>query len=168
VVGREHCEERPCAAGDVLLVRSGTMHAIGPGTLVYEIEQPSDVTFRMSDWGRPATAARPLHVRESLRAIRPDRHADPVGHDWRLDGEALTVPEFRLELVDAGPAAAPSRSPGGETLQIVTAVRGRVEVRGDGWREVLEPFDTIVVPAAVPAYRISGSADGMACIGSVP
>ncbi len=115
VVDREHCDERPCLPGDALMLRAGTMHAIGPGTFVYEIEQPTDRTFRMSDWGRPATAERPLHVAESLRAIRPERHALPAGRDWRLDGGALTVPEFRLEIAegrgDRGGARARPRAP---------------------------------------------------------
>jgi mannose-6-phosphate isomerase len=166
LVGREHCAEQPCAPGDVLLLEAGTMHAIGPGTFVYEIEQPSDLTFRMSDWGRPATAERPLHVAESLRAIRPAAHAVPVGHDWRLDGGALEVREFRLEVV-ATPAAV-RRAPAGRSLEIVTAIRGRVELVGDGWRETLEPYATVVVPAAVAAYRVEGPQDGLACIGSVP
>jgi mannose-6-phosphate isomerase len=166
VVGREHCAERPCAPGDMLLLEAGTMHAIGPGTFVYEIEQPSDVTFRMSDWGRPATAERPLHVAESLRAIRPAAHAVPVGRDWRLDGGALEVREFRLEVVTT--AAAATRAPAGQSLEVVTAIRGRAELVGDGWREVLEPWETVVVPAAVAAYRVQGPEDGLACIGSVP
>ncbi|OGO58211.1 MAG: hypothetical protein A2V85_14715 [Chloroflexi bacterium RBG_16_72_14] len=166
VVGRDHCAERACAPGDALLLEAGTMHAIGPGAFVYEIEQPSDLTFRMSDWGRPATAERPLHVTESLRAIRPAAHAVPVGRDWRLDGGALAVREFRLEVV-ATTSAAP-RAPAGRSLEIVTAIRGRVELIGDGWRETLEPYGTVVVPAAVAAYRVEGSPDGLACIGSVP
>lgn len=171
VVGREHCEERACVPGEALVIRAGTMHAIGPGTLVYEIEQPSDRTFRMSDWGRPATAERPLHLEESLRAIRPERHALPAGRDWRLDGGALAVPEFRLEVVDVGelsPASALARTPAGATLEIVTAIRGRVDLAGDGWHETLEPYQTLVVPAAIPDYRIEGSAGSLACVASVP
>jgi mannose-6-phosphate isomerase len=170
LVGREHCHELPCLPGDALMLRAGTMHAIGPGTFVYEIEQPSDRTFRMSDWGRPATEERPLHVEESLRAIRPERHALPVGHDWRLDGGALTVPEFRLEIAEIMATSAPglARTPAGETLEIVTAIRGPLDLSGDGWHETLEPYETLVVPAAVAGYRIAGSAGSLACIGSVP
>jgi mannose-6-phosphate isomerase len=165
-VGREHCELRPATAGETLLLEPGTMHAIGPGTFVYEIEQPSDLTFRMSDWGRPATPERPLHVANSLRAIRPDAHAVPVGRDWRLDGGALTVREFRLE-VEALPLAA-ARCPGGGSLEVVTALEGPVELSGDGWQEALEPFQTVVIPASIAEYRILGPGAGRVAIGSVP
>ena len=102
--------------GDTLLVEVGTLHAIGAGTFVYEIEQPSDLTFRISDWGRPAVPGRSLHPAESLRALRTDAHAVPVGRGWHLDGGALAVCEFRLEILDlpapvsAAPVAAASRS----------------------------------------------------------
>ena len=165
-LGRAHCEERPCRPGDALLLEAGTMHAIGPGTFVYEIEQPSDITFRMSDWGRPATAARPLHVAESLRALRPDAHAVPVGRDWTLDGGALTAPKFRLEVVAVPPAM--TRRPAGESLEIVTAIEGTAEVTGDGWREALAPYDTVVIPASVTEYRIEAPSASRVCIGSVP
>lgn len=165
-VGRAHCDTRPCVPGDVLLLEAGTMHAIGAGAFVYEIEQPSDLTFRMSDWGRPATAERPLHVAAALRAIRPEARAVPVGRDWRLDGGALSVREFRLEIAAVPTAAA--RRPAGESLEVVTAIRGRAELGGHGWHEVLEPYETLVVPASVAEYRIEGPAGGLVCVGTVP
>ncbi len=166
VVGHSHCQTAAARPGETLLLEAGTMHAIGAGTLVYEIEQPSDLTFRMSDWGRPATAERPLHIAESLRALRPDAHAVPVGRDWRLDGGALTVREFRLEVADL--AAPVARHPAGETLEIVTAIRGKAELSGDGWLERLEPFETLVIPASVPEYRLAGASGALACVGSIP
>ena len=165
-VGREHCDERPATPGDVLLLEPGTLHAIGAGAFVYEIEQPSDLTFRVSDWGRPATPGRGLHIEDSLRAIRPDAHARPVGRDWRLDGGALTVPQFRLEI--AAVAEGLTRAPAGDSPEVVTVIRGRAIVSGDGWREPLDTYGTLVVPASVPGYRVEGSDDGLACIGMLP
>lgn len=165
-VGRDHCDERPATPGEVLLLETGTLHAIGAGAFVYEIEQPSDLTFRVSDWGRPATPGRDLHIEESLRAIRTDAHARPVGRDWRLDGGALTVPQFRLEI--AAVADGLVRTPGGESPEVVTMIRGRAVVSGDGWREPLDTYGTLVVPASVPGYRVVGSDDGLACIGTLP
>jgi mannose-6-phosphate isomerase len=159
-----HCQQRPAVAGDTLLIRAGTLHAIGAGAFVYEIEQPSDLTFRISDWGRPA--GRTLHVAEALRALRPALRAEPVGSGFRLDGGALEVPEFRLELPDL--ATPVDRRPGGRSCEVVTAIRGTLRVTGDGWSETLAPYETLVVPAAVDAYEIAGPADGIACIGSLP
>ena len=103
-----HCHRQPAVPGETLLIRAGTLHAIGAGAFVYEIEQPSDLTFRISDWGRPT--GRTLHVAEALRAIRPAFHAEAAGSGFRLDGGSLEVPEFRLELPDLATPVA--RHPG--------------------------------------------------------
>jgi hypothetical protein len=59
------------AAGDSILVRSGQVHAIDAGNLILEIQQNSDTTYRLYDWGRVGLDGRPrtLHVDESLRSI---------------------------------------------------------------------------------------------------
>ncbi|HSP20430.1 MAG TPA: type I phosphomannose isomerase catalytic subunit [Myxococcaceae bacterium] len=160
----EHCLRRPAVAGESMLVHAGTLHAIGAGAFVYEIEQPSDLTFRISDWGRPT--GRILHVAEALRALRPELHAEPCGEGFRLADGALEVEAFRLELPDlARPAR---RAPGGRSLEVVTAIRGTLGLAGDGWTAELAPYETLVVPACEGEYSIEGSAGAIACVGSLP
>jgi mannose-6-phosphate isomerase len=165
-LAREDCEERPAVAGETLLLAAGTLHAIGTGAFIYEIEQPSDITFRISDWGRPPVPGRALHSAESLRAVRPEAHAVPAGHDWALDGGALTVREFRLEIEHVNGGI--TRRPAGASLEVLTAIRGLIDVVGDGWALSLMPWETVVLPASIEAYELSGSADALACVGSVP
>lgn len=161
----EHCHRSPAVAGQTLMLHTGTLHAIGAGTFVFEIEQPSDLTFRISDWGRPA--GRQLHRVEALRAVDPARHAVPAGHGFRLEGGALEVPEFRLELPDVT-AGAVRRDPGGRSLEIVTTLRGELRLAGDGWSEILAPYETLVVPASAAAYTIAGGAGAIVAVGLVP
>jgi mannose-6-phosphate isomerase len=52
--------------GDVLLVRAGTVHAIGPGLAIFEVQQNSDTTWRIHDWGR----GRPVHLAQARQAAR--------------------------------------------------------------------------------------------------
>jgi mannose-6-phosphate isomerase len=61
----------PVAAGDSILVHSGQVHAIDAGNLILEIQQNSDTTYRVYDWGRVGLDGRPraLHLEESLRSI---------------------------------------------------------------------------------------------------
>ena len=66
-----------------------------------------------------------------------------------------------------GPARVP-RAPAGRTLEIVTAVRGDAHLAGEGWREILAPYETLVIPAATDEYVIGGPAGGLVCVGSVP
>jgi mannose-6-phosphate isomerase len=66
-------------AGDCIFLPAGTVHAIGAGLLLFEIQQTSDITFRLYDWDRvdaKTGQARPLHVEDSLRCI--DYQQGPV------------------------------------------------------------------------------------------
>jgi mannose-6-phosphate isomerase len=160
----QHCRRTPALPGDTWLLRPGTLHAIGAGTFVYEIEQPSDLTFRISDWGRPT--GRALHVTEALRALQPTWHAELSGSRFQLDGGSLETPQLRFELPDLSGIV--TRRPAGHTCEVVTAGRGTLVVEGDGWHEVLGPLDTVVVPAAVDRYTLRGSEGALACVGSIP
>jgi mannose-6-phosphate isomerase len=58
----DHVQYVNVKPGDTVFVPAGTLHALGPGLLVYEVQQTSDWTYRVYDWGRPATEKRPLHI----------------------------------------------------------------------------------------------------------
>ena len=64
--------------GDCLFLRAGTIHAVGGGVVMAEIQQNSDVTFRLYDWNRPGPDGKPrqLHIEQSLESI--DWSAGPV------------------------------------------------------------------------------------------
>jgi mannose-6-phosphate isomerase len=161
---RAGCAEIEAVPGETLLVRAGTIHAIGAGTTIYEIEQPSDLTFRISDWGRAPTAARPLHTAEALRAVIPDARVEPAGSGWALEEGRLDAGVFGLEIVDARV----SRTPARETLEVVTAVGGTVGLRGPDWEETLGELETVVVPAAVEGYELEPGPGSRAFVGTIP
>jgi mannose-6-phosphate isomerase len=149
------------AAGDTLLIPAGTVHAPGPGLLLYEAQQMSDITYRLWDWNRPQTAGRPLHVEQALTVVNlesapPLRRAAPLG-----DGCApLTgCPYFTLTLLQA--RRQPLRlAPHGETFHAVTVTRGTARLQGDGWELPLGQYETAVVPAACPEYELAPAAGG--------
>jgi mannose-6-phosphate isomerase len=78
----ENClHSYPAHAGDCIFIPAGTVHAIGEGILLAEVQQSSDLTFRLHDWGRLGTDGqpRPLHIEESLACIDFDRGpVDPM------------------------------------------------------------------------------------------
>ena len=55
-------EQVPVSVGDMLFVDAGTVHAIGPGVVLLETQQTSDVTYRLYDYGRP----RELHLEKGM------------------------------------------------------------------------------------------------------
>src|SRR5207245_1454763 len=68
----------PAKAGDGIFIPAGTVHAIGAGVVLAEVQQMSDATFRVHDWGRLGADGRPraLHIREALEST--DFDAGPV------------------------------------------------------------------------------------------
>jgi len=148
--------------GDAITLPAGTLHAVGPGVLLYEIQQPSDITYRVDDWGRPATPERPLHVAQALASVgiggRP-------GVCRRVPaGRVLTGTHFSLDLAD-GPT---TLRPAGRTLHILTALDAPADLAGPSWEDRLAPLETLVVPAAIAAYEARPSAGGRLLVAALP
>src|SRR5208282_1740618 len=61
-------------AGDMIYVAGGTVHTLGPGSVIVETQQQSDTTYRLYDYGRP----RELHLKEGLAAVREKVHSGKV------------------------------------------------------------------------------------------
>jgi mannose-6-phosphate isomerase len=113
--------------GDSLLVRSGEVHAIDAGNLILEIQQNSDTTYRVYDWGRVGLDGKPrqLHVRESLESIR---WSGPLPEAVRAADASQTLadcPPFRLrrEFLRDGESWAVGA---GDQPRIVSVVLGKV------------------------------------------
>lgn len=157
----------PVAAGDTVYIPAGTIHALGPGLLLYEVQQTSDITYRVYDWGRPASAGRPLHVEQTLAVADPalggevqPRPAARSGEPQRL----VACPYFALEQIVG--AATPDT--GGASFHAITAVDGDVAVAGDGWRHELARFASVVVPADCGRYAVEPAPGARALIARVP
>jgi mannose-6-phosphate isomerase len=156
-------------AGDTVFMRAGTLHALGPGLLLYEIQQTSDITYRVFDWNRPASAGRALHIEQSLAVteVQAVGRAQPL--PTLVDGEGVTLTAceyFKLELLSATtkPIALETC---GESFHALTVTDGQVDVEGDGWRETLSKFETLMVPAACGAYTVTPLAAGRVLKASV-
>ena len=94
----------PAKPGDFFYIPANTVHAIGAGITVIEVQQNSDITYRLYDYGRP----RELHVEEGMSVAYGAPY--PAGLHRRLApaGAATLVegPYFRLDRLDGGPEAA--------------------------------------------------------------
>lgn len=88
---------KPVAAGDFIYVPAGTVHAIGAGISLVEVQTNVDLTFRLYDYGRP----RPLHVNEALQAGRLAPYAGEILHTGEGGNVILTPAHetaFQVEL----------------------------------------------------------------------
>jgi mannose-6-phosphate isomerase len=92
----------PVSVGDMLFVDAGTVHAIGPGVVLLETQQTSDITYRLYDYGRP----RELHLEQGLKVIKTKTDAGKVaprvmdGFTRLIEQRYFTVDRFDLESMD--------------------------------------------------------------------
>jgi mannose-6-phosphate isomerase len=124
----DQCVHRfPVVAGDSILVRSGQVHAIDAGNLILEIQQNSDTTYRVYDWGRVGLdgVPRQLHVPQSLRSIDwTDFEPAPV-HAAATSEVIADCAEFRIRRVVLG-AKEQIHLRSGEQPRLISMVSGRV------------------------------------------
>jgi mannose-6-phosphate isomerase len=124
----ESCVHRfPVKPGDSILVESGRMHAIDAGNLILEIQQNSDTTYRVYDWGRVGLDGSPrdLHIEESLQSIDfEDFEPAPLS---ATPGEQTLADcaEFRIRKYDLAPGQT-LRLPGEQSARLLHAVEGRL------------------------------------------
>jgi mannose-6-phosphate isomerase len=129
--------------GDFIYIPSGRLHAIGAGLLIYEIQQNSDTTYRVYDWGRKGLDGNPreLHVEESLRSIDFEDEAPKFGDakgDRLVDCEHFVVERWTIQGMGVRSVAHPAEA------VILSVVAGVVECGGETFRE----GDFFLVPAS--------------------
>ena len=113
----------PVRAGDLFYLPAGTVHAIGPGLALVEVQQNSDTTFRLYDYGRP----RELHLERGLAVARGEPY--PPEHRRSIAAGPLLVdgPHFRFDRVEGAPNAATRAAYAGGLLALPLA--GEVAAR---------------------------------------
>ena len=145
-------------AGDVLDVPPGTLHALMPGLLVWEVQQPSDRTYRVSDWGR-SSSERPLHQAEALRAVNVAATAQRVERlDWEISGTRtmITNDAFAITVV-VGPWSEPMQLPHGAIVTLISKATVSGAVRGATGRVAglaLQPLQSAHVAEGSAAIEI--------------
>lgn len=143
----EECVRRiPVSRGDSILVRSGTVHAIDAGNLILEIQQNSDTTYRVYDWGRVGLDGKPraLHVKESLASILWDEPPPPLVPAAPRDAVLADCAEFRLRRLVLA-SGGTLRVPAGGEPRILSVVEGRLTLAADS---AVTRGDNVLLPYA--------------------
>lgn len=144
----------PTVAGDSLLIRSGVMHAIDGGNLILEIQQNSDTTYRVYDWGRVGLDGKPraMHIDQSMASLEANTAGTP---QLVRSAEKTTVlaecGEFRItrqRLASGGKIDFGS----GEQARILSVVTGSLTVDGT----TLGLGDNALLPYAGAYHFIAG------------
>jgi mannose-6-phosphate isomerase len=145
------------AVGDCLFIPAGTVHAIGAGLVIAEIQQSSDTTFRLYDWNRVGADGqpRPLHVQQALGVIDfdrgPVRVSSPVATDTACRQQLISCDKFRVDRWQCQSA----RSLGGDNrCHLIVPLQGRVSLERDACPDPLQPGQMVLLPAAAGTVQL--------------
>ena len=153
----------PIEAGDCYFIAPGTVHALLAGAVVAEIQQSSDITYRIYDWGRVGAdgMGRPLHIDQALSAIDWDRiepqKSKPEGI-FEGGGVRRSVlvqcPQFTVERIDLTEGAELTGRCDGATFEIWGCVSGRTKLFSAGGSVAADAIRFVLLPATLGDYRV--------------
>lgn len=141
----------PAKAGDVYFLETGTVHAIGAGVLIAEIQQTSDITYRIYDFDRTDAQGnkRELHLDLSVDAINYEASTAQKSHSSEPNQANLLVdcPYFTTNLIPLDGKYSPAIP--GETFVVYMCTKGAVSLLANGERYEYRAGDTVLIPAAL-------------------
>ena len=156
-IARKYLRAVPVTGGDVFMVPAGTIHSIGKGIVLLEIEQASSITYRVWDWNREPK--RPLHVDQAMRVLDLEprsadtfrRHPRTLGHgeDTLVDGFHFSLRRLTME------AGTERQEDTGGGFQILTCIEGEVIVEKGGAAERLGRGQSLIVSAGIGTYLMN-------------
>ena len=140
--------------GQYFNVPSGTIHAVGPGLVAFEVSECMQVTYRLYDYNR----GRALHIDDGCKALKANRNVGPllnpgVEIEGKVDIDLITqFPTFTVTKVSGGCF----RVTNCEHKHLITATMSDCKISGptDDWNLVLKQSYTCVVPAGSIGYNI--------------
>ena len=143
--------------GDCFLIKSGLVHAIGAGLMIAEIQQNSDVTYRVYDYGRP----RELHIEKSLDVIDFELKAVNLSDKAPINSKEYSTTflceneYFGMYKIDVKKEWSSS----GDILKfhILTCVDGEGYIHYNSTKEKIKKGDSYLIPASLKNYHIKGS-----------
>ncbi|MEA9414854.1 type I phosphomannose isomerase catalytic subunit [Flavobacterium sp. PL02] len=147
-------------AGDVFFLETGTVHAIGAGLVVAEIQQTSDITYRLYDFDRVDAQGnkRELHVDLALDAINYNKVDTYKKYEKTVNKSNVVVdcPYFTTNFIPLDGEIKVNKK--GETFTVYMCIEGTFEIRYENVTYQYKKGDTVLIPAAMDAYVLNGEA----------
>jgi len=155
--------------GDFIFVPAGTQHAIGPGILIYELQQTSDTTYRVYDWDRMGLDGKPreLHLDKALAVttytVNPPakvQYTSTTKNGYRV-AELTRSQYFALDLLSiTGSASLTTADTSRSRAHLLSVAKGQVTVRSAFGEPLTLPVGaSAFIPARVGAFELDGAAD---------
>jgi mannose-6-phosphate isomerase len=153
-------EDVKVKSGDVFFLETGTVHAIGAGLVVAEIQQTSDITYRLYDFDRVDDKgnSRELHVDLALDAINYNKIETHKKYDsiQNQSNPIVECPYFTTNFLPLKGLVSVNKT--GTTFTVYMCVEGDFEIEYEGAKFQFKKGDTILIPAAMKTFVINGEA----------
>ena len=147
-------------AGDVFFLETGTVHAIGAGILIAEIQQTSDITYRLYDFNRKDAQGntRELHIDLALDAINYKKVDTYKSYSKELNqsNSVVDCPYFTTNFIPLDGNASLTKN--GDSFTVLMCVDGTFELEYDNTTIQYKKGDTVLIPAAMKSFAINGTA----------
>ena len=160
------CNYVPVKKGDVFFIEAGTMHAIGKGILIAEVQQNSNTTYRVSDYGRLGADGKPrqLHIKQAVEVTKTERPARPYGdvgdvtlYPFGTVRELAKCEYFTTELINLDGNVGLYDN---DSFISLLVLDGEVSLSYTGGMMKLKKGDSVFVPATLKT-RLTGTAEIM-------
>lgn len=147
----------PVTKGDVIFVPAGAIHALGPGIIVAEIQQNSDTTYRIYDWGRP----RPIHLEQALAVLDfgmvepgPTQPRTLIKEDGLHVEQLAACQYFETDRITLPPDNAFYGLCDGTTFEIWAVLEGRAMIEWRGEPLTLTGVSWALLPADLGEFQV--------------
>ena len=147
-------------AGDTYFIEVGRIHAIGAGVLLAEIQQTSDITYRVYDWDRVDSEGneRELHNDIALEAFdfdMPDNFRVDYTKDSNTPTELVSCPYFTTNVMDVNERI--SKENTHDSFMIYMCVDGNAQIEVAGNQTEISMGETVLIPACIKQFSISAN-----------
>lgn len=144
--------------GDAYFIEAGRVHAIGGGVLLAEIQQTSDITYRIYDWDRVDSDGnkRELHSDLALDAINfdmPDNFRVNYSREENKSNKMISCPYFNTNFLKVSKSLHKTNDK--DSFLIYICVDGTAEITSNGFTETVKKGETVLLPACIKNYEIT-------------
>lgn len=150
--------QTPVQKGDTFFLETGTVHAIGAGVLIAEIQQTSDVTYRLYDWDRVDAngVGRELHNDLAVDAINYEETNTKVNYQSELNESVNLVkcPYFKTNLLEVSGNYNWNKTK--DRFTVFMCTEGNFTLISEGFESEFKKGDTVLIPAVIEYVEIVG------------